>query len=52
MLQQGFQTGALYVGYWWWVLPPGILIVLTAIVFMLLALGMEAVVDPRMRERR
>ena len=52
MLQQGFQTGALYVGYWWRVLPPGILIVLTAIVFMLLALGMEAVVDPRMRERR
>jgi peptide/nickel transport system permease protein len=52
MLEQGFQTGALYVGYWWWVLPPGILIIATAIVFMLLALGMEAVVDPRLRQRR
>ena len=31
MLEAGFRTGALYVGYWWWVLPPGILIVITAL---------------------
>ncbi|MBA3414761.1 MAG: ABC transporter permease, partial [Chloroflexia bacterium] len=37
MLESGFRTGALYVGYWWWVLPPGLLIVLTAVAFMLLA---------------
>ena len=30
ILEQGFRTGAVYVGYWWWVLPPGLLIVLTA----------------------
>lgn len=52
MLQAGFQTGALYVGYWWWVLPPGIMIILTALVFMLLALAMEPVVDPRLRQQR
>lgn len=52
MLEQGFQTGALYVGYWWWVLPPGVLIIATGVVFMLLALGMESVVDPRLRQRR
>ena len=52
MLQQGFQTGALYVGYWWWVIPPGVLIVFTAIAFMLLALAMEPIVDPRLRRRR
>ncbi len=50
MLEAGFRTGALYVGYWWWVLPPGILIVLTALAFMLLALAMEPVVDPRLRK--
>ena len=50
MLNTGFQTGALYVGYWWWVLPPGFLIVFTALAFMLLALAMEPIVDPRLRQ--
>ena len=49
MLEAGFRTGALYVGYWWWVIPPGVLIIVTAMAFMLLALGMEQVVDPRLR---
>jgi peptide/nickel transport system permease protein len=50
MLEAGFRTGALYVGFWWWVLPPGILIVLTAVAFMLLALALEPIVDPRLRK--
>lgn len=49
MLQAGFQTGALYVGYWWWVIPPGVLIIVTALAFMLLALALEPIVDPRLR---
>ena len=52
MLETGFRTGALYAGYWWWVIPPGLFLVFTAIVFMLVALGMEAVVDPRLRRQR
>jgi peptide/nickel transport system permease protein len=52
MLEQGFRTGALYVGYWWWVIPPGVMIVFTAIAFMLLALAMEPIVDPRLRRRK
>ena len=51
ILEQGFRTGGVYVGYWWWVVPPGLLIVITAITFMLLALGMEPVVNPRLRRR-
>jgi len=51
ILEQGFRTGAVYVGYWWWVLPPGLLIVLTAMTFMLLVLGLEPVVNPRLRRR-
>jgi len=50
MLEAGFRTGALYVGYWWWVIPPGVLIVVTALAFMLLALAMEPIVDPRLRK--
>ncbi len=51
ILEQGFRTGAVYVGYWWWVLPPGLLIVLTAVTFALLALALEPVVNPRLRGR-
>ncbi len=49
ILESGFRTGAVFLGWWWWVIPPGVLIVITALTFMLLALGMEPVVNPRLR---
>ena len=49
ILESGFRTGAVFLGYWWWLVPPGLLIVLTAVTFMLVALGMEPVVNPRLR---
>ncbi|TBH21016.1 ABC transporter permease [Thermus thermamylovorans] len=49
MLEAGFRTGAVFLGYWWWVVPPGLLLALTALAFMLLAMGLEALVDPRLR---
>ena len=52
ILDQGFRTGAVYIGYWWWVIPPGLLIVITALTFVLLALAMERVVDPRLRVQK
>ncbi len=52
ILEHGFRTGAVFLGYWWWVIPPGLLIVLTAVTFMFLALGMESVVDPRLKGAR
>lgn len=52
MLESGFRTGAVYVGYWWWVIPPGVLIIITAMAFTMLALAMEQVVDPRLRDQR
>ena len=52
ILEQGFRTGAVYVGYWWWVLPPGLLIVLTAMAFVLIALAIEPVLNPRLRSMR
>ena len=52
ILEQGFRTGAVYVGYWWWVLPPGLLIVLTAMAFVLIALAIEPVLNPRLRTMR
>ena len=49
ILEDGFRTGAVFLGYWWWVVSPGLLIVLTAVTFMLLALAMEPVVNPKLR---
>lgn len=49
MLEHGFRTGGVYIGFWWWILPPGILIVLTSMVFAFIALGLEPVVNPRLR---
>jgi peptide/nickel transport system permease protein len=49
VLEQGYSTGAVYLGYWWWVVPPGLLIILTAVTFMLLAIALEPIVQPRLR---
>ncbi|MDW8021020.1 MAG: ABC transporter permease [Nitrososphaerota archaeon] len=49
MLELGFRNGAIYLGLWWWIIPPGLMIVLTAFTFVLIALGMEPVVNPRLR---
>ena len=49
ILEDGFRTGAVFLGYWWWVVSPGLLIVLTSVTFMLLALAMEPIVNPRLR---
>ncbi|MBS7646749.1 ABC transporter permease [Candidatus Bathyarchaeota archaeon] len=52
ILEYGFKNGAVYLGYWWWILPPGILIVFSAVTFVLLALGLEPVVNPKLRRWR
>ncbi len=49
ILENGFRTGAVFLGYWWWVIAPGLAIVITAVTFMLLSLAMEPVVNPRLR---
>ncbi|MEM4381032.1 MAG: ABC transporter permease [Candidatus Caldarchaeum sp.] len=51
LLELGFRNNAVYLGYWWWILPPGLFIVMVAVVFVLIALGMEPVVNPRLRKR-
>lgn len=52
ILEHGFRTGAVFLGYWWWVVPPGLLIVVAALAFMLVSLGLEPALDPRLRGGR
>ncbi len=37
------------ISQWWWVLPPGFLIALVSLTFVLLGLALEKVVEPRLR---
>ena len=50
VLEDGYNTGAVYLGYWWWVVSPGLLIIITAVTFMLLAIAMEPIVEPAAAE--
>ena len=43
------EFGALTSGYWWWVVPPGLLITFVAVTFIFVAMGLEPVVNPRLR---
>lgn len=55
MLQSGFNTGAIMLGYWWWVLAPGLAIVFTAMAPALISVALEEYSEPRLKrvqERR
>ncbi|MCS7125347.1 MAG: ABC transporter permease [Aigarchaeota archaeon] len=49
MLDYGFRSGAIYLGYWWWVIPPGLLIVFSTITFLLITIGLEPMLNPRLK---
>jgi peptide/nickel transport system permease protein len=49
ILELGFRTGAVFTGYWWWVIPPGLLLAVTGLAFASLAMGLEPLAAPRLR---
>ncbi len=51
MLDNAQSTGAITSGKWWYVLPPGIAVVLVVLAFMLVGRALEAVLNPRAGER-
>jgi peptide/nickel transport system permease protein len=50
ILSRVLDKGAVSIA-WWWILPPGLLIVISAVTFVLIALALEPIVDPRLRRR-
>ncbi len=36
---------------WWWIIPPGLLLALTSLTFVLLGMAIETIVEPRLRTR-
>ncbi|ABL77557.1 ABC transporter permease [Thermofilum pendens] len=50
VLNDAYNGGALYRGYYYWVLEPSILLMLTAFAFAFLGFALDRIVNPRLRE--
>ncbi|WP_425501278.1 ABC transporter permease [Phytoactinopolyspora alkaliphila] len=49
ILQRAFLSGAISSGAWWYMLPPGLAILLVVLAFTLCGRAMETVLNPRLR---
>lgn len=49
MLYWASQSGAIFGGEWWWFLPPGLCIALVGVGLTLINIGIDEVIDPRLR---
>ncbi|GAA3803914.1 ABC transporter permease [Sphaerisporangium flaviroseum] len=52
ILDHAFSTGAMTNNEWWFVMPPGICVVLVVLAFTLIGRTLEAVLNPRLKETR
>ena len=50
ILGDAYSAGALYQGYWWWVILPAFMIMLVSLGFTLLSYAFDKIVNPRLRE--
>lgn len=51
MLDSAFGVGAMTTGAWWYIVPPGVCVVLVVLAFTLVGQALEEVFNPRLRER-
>jgi peptide/nickel transport system permease protein len=51
MLDDAFHIGAITTGAWWYIIPPGVCVVLVVLAFTLVGQALEEVVNPRLRGR-
>ncbi len=51
MISDAYTGGAAVHGYWWWILLPAFLIMITASAFAFIGYALDKVVNPRLRER-
>jgi peptide/nickel transport system permease protein len=47
MLDNAFGSGAITLGAWWYLIPPGLCVVVVVLAFTLVGRTLEAIVDPR-----
>ncbi len=51
MLDDAFGVGAMTTGAWWYIVPPGVCVVLVVLAFTLVGQALEEVFNPRLRDR-
>lgn len=51
MLESAFNSGAIATGAWWYLMPPGIALVMVVLAFTLCGRALETILNPRIRER-
>ena len=52
MLEDAFNVGAMTTGSWWYIVPPGVCVVLVVLAFTLVGQALEEVLNPRLKARR
>jgi peptide/nickel transport system permease protein len=51
MLEEAFGAGAMTTGAWWYIVPPGVCVILVVLSFTLIGRALEEIFNPRLRER-
>jgi peptide/nickel transport system permease protein len=51
ILESAFAEGAISLGAWWYLVPPGLCIVLVVLGFTMCGYALDEILDPRLRER-
>ena len=51
MLNDAFDVGATTAGAWWFIIPPGLCVVMVVLSFTLIGKAIEEILDPRLRGR-
>jgi peptide/nickel transport system permease protein len=51
ILESAFAEGAISLGAWWYLLPPGLCVVLVVLAFTMCGYAFDEILDPRLRDR-
>ena len=51
IIESAFTHGAATAGYWWWLIPPGVCIVLVTLAFTMVGFALDEILSPRLRDR-
>ena len=51
MLEEAFSAGAMTTGAWWFIVPPGVCVILVVLSFTLIGRALEEIFNPRLRDR-
>jgi peptide/nickel transport system permease protein len=51
IIERAFNEGASTLGAWWWLLPPGVSIVLVVLAFTMCGYSLDEILNPRLRRR-